>query len=55
MWETDFPHPTCQHPGLEGGLVRQPAVYVETAFAELAESTIEKILSTTAARLYKVD
>jgi len=54
MWETDFPHPTCQHPSLVDGLARRPADYAETAFAGLPEQTIEKVLWSTAARLYQV-
>lgn len=54
LWETDYPHPTCQHPGLTGGLARRPADYAEAAFAGLEDSTIGKILNATAARLYRV-
>ena len=52
MWETDFPHPTCQHPGLETGFAEHPADYAEKAFAGLPEATIEKVLHSTAAELY---
>ncbi|MCA9509527.1 MAG: amidohydrolase family protein [Myxococcota bacterium] len=54
MWETDFPHPTCQHPGLRGGLTQHPADYAEKAFAGVDEATVEKVLWSTAARLYQV-
>jgi predicted TIM-barrel fold metal-dependent hydrolase len=54
MWETDFPHPTCQHPGLEGGLTQHPADYAEKAFEGVPEDTIEKVLYSTAARLYQI-
>ena len=54
MWETDFPHPTCQHPGLEGGLTQHPADYAEKAFEGVSEATIEKVLFGTAARLYGI-
>jgi predicted TIM-barrel fold metal-dependent hydrolase len=54
MWETDFPHPTCQHPGLEGGLTEHPADYAERAFQGVPEATIEKVLHGTAAKLYGI-
>jgi predicted TIM-barrel fold metal-dependent hydrolase len=54
LWETDFPHPTCQHPGLEGGLTQRPADYAERAFAGVPEATIAKVLHGTAAKLYGI-
>ena len=54
MWETDFPHPTCQHPGLEGGLAQHPAVYAEQAFEGISEETTRKVLHDTAAKLYGI-
>jgi len=54
LWETDFPHPTCQHPGLEGGLTQHPADYAERAFAGVPEATIAKVLHGTAAKLYGI-
>ena len=52
MWETDFPHPTCQHPGLENGFAQHPADYAERAFQGIDDATIEKVLNSTAAALY---
>ncbi len=54
MWETDFPHPTCMHPGLEGGATQRPADYAEKAFEGVADDVIEKVLHGTAARLYGI-
>ena len=54
MWETDFPHPTCQHPGLEGGVTEHPADYAERVFEGVPEATIEKVLHSTAATLYGI-
>ncbi len=54
LWETDFPHPTCQHPGLVGGLTEHPADYAERAFTGVPEATIEKVLHSTAASLYGI-
>lgn len=44
LWETDFPHPTCQHAGLARGLTQHPADDAERAFAGVPEATIEKVL-----------
>ena len=55
MWETDFPHPTCMHPGLEGGLTQHPADYVDEAFAGVPDDQIEKVLWSTPARLYGIE
>ncbi|MFP6662221.1 MAG: amidohydrolase family protein, partial [Myxococcota bacterium] len=55
LWETDFPHPTCQHPGLEGGLTEHPADYAERVFAGVPEATQRKVLHDNAARLYGLD
>jgi predicted TIM-barrel fold metal-dependent hydrolase len=53
LYETDFPHPTCQHPG-----PRTPAVYPEqyasSALGALPDDILEKVLTTNAARLYGV-
>lgn len=54
LWETDFPHPTCQHPGLEGGLTERPVEYADRAFAEVPEDTLQKVLHDTAAELYGI-
>jgi len=55
MWETDFPHPTCQHPGLSGGLTEHPADYVQRVFADVPQATTRKVLQETAARLYGIE
>ena len=54
MWETDFPHPTSQHPGLEGGATQRPSDYAEKAFAGVPEETIEKVVTSTASKLYGI-
>ena len=48
LWETDFPHPTCQHPGLEGGATQRPADYADQAFAGIPDDVAEKVLHSTA-------
>ena len=54
LFETDFPHPTCQHPGLTGGLTEHPADYAEHALAGVPATTVEKVLHRTAAQLYGI-
>jgi predicted TIM-barrel fold metal-dependent hydrolase len=51
LFETDYPHPTCQHPGPRTPATR-PREYAERVFAGLDEPVIEKVLSGTAARVY---
>jgi predicted TIM-barrel fold metal-dependent hydrolase len=52
LWETDFPHPTCQHPGLVNGLAERPAAYVERALSAQPDALKRKVLHDNAARLY---
>ena len=54
LWETDFPHPTCQHPGPTGGLRRAPAPTTPSdALARRARATVQrKVLHDNAAALY---
>ena len=54
LWETDFPHPTCQHPGLEGGFAERPADYAEKALGKVSEATLQKVLHDNAAELYRL-
>ena len=51
MFETDFPHPTCQHPGPRTPATG-PVSYVEDTLAELPDDVVTKVLGGTAARLY---
>ena len=53
LFETDFPHPTCQHPGPRTPAV-EPAVYAEEALAALPDEVLRKVLFENAARLYGV-
>ena len=54
MWETDYPHPTCQYPSPNSSAVH-PADYAEEAFGKVPEDTIRKVLQDTPARLYGVE
>jgi predicted TIM-barrel fold metal-dependent hydrolase len=51
MFETDYPHPTCQAPG-PASTGTHPAQYAERALAGIPEATLAKVLHSTAARIY---
>jgi predicted TIM-barrel fold metal-dependent hydrolase len=53
LYETDFPHPTCQHPGPRTPAVR-PAEYAESELSGLSDDVLRKVLHDNAARLYGV-
>ena len=53
LFETDFPHPTCQHPGPKTPAVN-PRQYVNEALADLPEALAANVLHDNAARLYGV-
>ena len=53
LYETDFPHPTCQHPG-PATPAQHPRDYATGALAGLDAATLDKVLFTNAAALYKV-
>jgi predicted TIM-barrel fold metal-dependent hydrolase len=53
LFETDFPHPTCQHPGPQTPAV-EPHAYADEALGALPDDVLEKVLVTNAARLYGV-
>jgi predicted TIM-barrel fold metal-dependent hydrolase len=53
MFETDFPHPTCQHPGPRTPAVG-PVPYIAEALADVPDDVRTKVLGGTAARLYGV-
>jgi predicted TIM-barrel fold metal-dependent hydrolase len=53
MFETDFPHPTCQHPGPQTPAV-EPKNYAESALVSLPDEVLAKVLVTNAAELYGV-
>ena len=54
MWETDYPHPTCQYPSPNSS-AQHPADYAEQALGNVSEETARKVLQHTAARIYNVD
>ena len=55
MWETDYPHPTCMHPGPANGLAQHPRDYVNETMGDMADSQVAKILHSNAARIYGVE
>jgi predicted TIM-barrel fold metal-dependent hydrolase len=55
LWETDYPHPTCQHPGPANGLSEHPRDYIGRVMGEIDEAVAYKVLHETAARIYKLD
>ena len=54
MYETDFPHPTSMSPG-PASTADRPPDYIDDVFSGLPEETVEKILYSNAARLYKLN
>jgi uncharacterized protein len=54
LYETDFPHPTCQHPGPRTPAV-EPEVYADATLASLPDEVLAKVLHDTAAGLYGLD
>ena len=54
LYETDYPHPTCQAPGPQSAGVH-PREYAEEALGMLPESTLRKVLHDNAAALYRLD
>jgi uncharacterized protein len=53
LFETDFPHPTSQHPGPQIPATT-PEEYVNTSMGQLPEDVRRKLLFENAAKLYNV-
>jgi len=51
LFETDYPHPTCQHPGPRTPAQR-PRDYATRVFADVPEPVVRDVLWENAARLY---
>ena len=51
MFETDYPHPTCQHPGPQAPAQR-PRHYADRVLGQLSDEVAAKVLSGNAARVY---
>ena len=53
LFETDYPHPTCQAPG-PASTGTHPELYAEKALAGISEDILGKVLHSTAAELYGI-
>ena len=51
LFETDYPHPTCQHPGPRTPALN-PRTYATEALSSLPDEMLSKVLHDNAARLY---
>jgi predicted TIM-barrel fold metal-dependent hydrolase len=51
LFETDYPHPTCQHPGPMTPAQR-PRDYAEKLFAGVSDEVTQKVLWGNAAKVY---
>ena len=54
MWETDYPHPTCQFPG-PATSAQRPSEYAEWALGDVDDATLRKVLQDTPARIYGLE
>lgn len=54
MWETDYPHPTSQSPGLKEGWAMRPRDYVEKRLNHIAPEKLKKVFHTTAAKVFNL-
>jgi predicted TIM-barrel fold metal-dependent hydrolase len=54
MFETDFPHPTCLHPG-PASFAPAPAEVIGRATGIVGEAVMKRVLHDNAARVYHVD
>jgi predicted TIM-barrel fold metal-dependent hydrolase len=54
MYETDFPHVTSMSPGPQS-IADHPRDYVQRAWADLPEATLQKVFHGNAARIYQLD
>jgi predicted TIM-barrel fold metal-dependent hydrolase len=53
LYETDYPHPTCQHPG-PATIAQYPRDYANQALGSLPDELVAKVLHDNAARVFKV-
>jgi uncharacterized protein len=54
MFETDFPHPTCLHPG-PASFAPSPTEVIQRARGIVGETVLRKVLHDNAARVYHID
>ena len=53
LYETDYPHPTCQAPG-PASVGTRPQLYAEKVMAGVPEETVAKVMHDTASELYGI-
>lgn len=53
MFETDYPHPTCQHPGPQSP-AQWPRDYATSVLDKLPDNVLTNVLHDTAARIYRL-
>jgi predicted TIM-barrel fold metal-dependent hydrolase len=54
LFETDFPHPTCQHPG-PASIGTSPGEYATKALDGLPDDVVARVLQDNAAKVYGLD
>lgn len=54
LYETDYPHPTCQHPGPQTP-AQYPRDYADEVLGGLDDSVLQKVLHDNAAAVYGLD
>jgi predicted TIM-barrel fold metal-dependent hydrolase len=54
MFETDFPHPTCLHPG-PASFAPSPGEVIRRGTGIVGEDVMRKVLHDNAARVYHID
>ncbi|MXW58227.1 MAG: amidohydrolase family protein, partial [Acidimicrobiia bacterium] len=54
LYETDYHHPTCQHPG-PATPAQYPRDYAQGALGGLSDELLAKVLHDNAARVYRLD
>ena len=53
LYETDYPHPTCQAPG-PASVGTRPQEYAERAMAGISDDVVAKVMHDSAAALYGI-
>jgi len=52
LYETDYPHPTCMHPGPQALAAARPRDYADRVLGSLPETTLQRVFHDNAAALY---
>ncbi len=54
LFETDYPHPTCQAPG-PASVGTQPRLYADRVLGDIPTDVLRKVMHDTAARLHGLE